>query len=385
MATGRLPDPNSAPVTAKGDLYTYSTVPAKLAVGSNGDTLLADSAATTGLRWSAQPAASNPVINGGMDIWQRGTSFSLAASTTAANGFLADRWQTATSTNQACTISRQSVGDTTNLPSIQYCLRYQRNSGQTGTGGLELTNGFETANSIPFAGKVVTLSFYARAGANYSPTSSLLAVYLITGTGTDQSIWGAGYTGTATPINSTATLTTTWQRFTFTGTVATTATQIGVDLRMNPTGTAGAADYYEVTGVQLDVGSVALPFRRSGNTLQGELAACQRYYWRSDSGVAFANFGMAMCASTTAAYATIDLPVTMRIAPTTIDVPSTITRLKLTDIGSNNFTISAIVSEYSTKDTLSLKVTSTGLTLQNIVVLTDAGGNNSFIGASAEL
>ena len=267
---------------------------------------------------ASSPSASNPVINGAFDIWQRGTSFSLAASTAAASGFLADRWQTTTGANQACTISRQSVSDTTNLPSIQYCLRYQRNSGQTGTGGLEMTNTFETANSIPFAGKTVTLSFYARAGANYSPTSSLLAVYLVTGTGTDQNIWGAGFTGSATPINSTATLTTTWQRFSFTGTVAATVTQMGVDLRMNPTGTASTNDYYEVTGVQIDVGTVALPFRRNSGTLQGELAACQRYYYLVVSNDSRGLIGGGQYNGSTTVDALVPFPTTMRAEPSLV-------------------------------------------------------------------
>jgi len=84
--------------------------------------------------WSAgYSAGKNKIINGDFGIWQRGTSFSLAASTGITSGFSADRWQTATGTNQACTLSRQLTNDTTNLPNIQYCLRYQRNSGQTGT------------------------------------------------------------------------------------------------------------------------------------------------------------------------------------------------------------------------------------------------------------
>jgi hypothetical protein len=34
-------------------------------------------------------------------------------------------------------------------------------------------------------------------------------------------------------------------------------------------GTAGAADYYEITGVQIDQGSVALPFRTYAATSKG--------------------------------------------------------------------------------------------------------------------
>ena len=136
MATGRIPDPNSAPITAKGDLYTYSTVPARLAVGNDGETLVADSAATTGLRYSATPSASNPVLNSAMQNWQRGTSVSLTASTP---GYTADRWYVVNGANQAMTVSRQATGDTTNLPFIQYAARVQRNSGQTGVGTISIS------------------------------------------------------------------------------------------------------------------------------------------------------------------------------------------------------------------------------------------------------
>ena len=45
----------SSPLTTKGDLYTFSTADARLAVGSNGTYLVADNTAATGLRWGSSP------------------------------------------------------------------------------------------------------------------------------------------------------------------------------------------------------------------------------------------------------------------------------------------------------------------------------------------
>jgi hypothetical protein len=47
-----------SPLTTKGDLYTFTTVNARLPVGTNGQFLSANSATATGLEWTAAPAAS---------------------------------------------------------------------------------------------------------------------------------------------------------------------------------------------------------------------------------------------------------------------------------------------------------------------------------------
>ena len=379
-------DAADSPLTTKGDLYTYSTDNTRLAVGANGTSLVADSSQTTGLGWQATPSASNPVINSAFQIWQRGTSIALAASTSAT--YVADRWCTFTGANEASVVSRQATGDTTNLPNIQYCLRYQKNAGQTGTGTKALVNSFETINSIPFAGKTVTVSFYARAGANFS--SSALIVSLITGTGTDQNRASVAYTGEAYAIqDSNKTLTTTWQRFTATGTIASNATEMALYFYDGPTGTAGANDYYELTGVQIDIGSVALPFRTTGTSYQQELALCQRYYYRNTPGAVSKLLANAQATATTSATAIGQFPVTMRIAPTALEQNGTANNYAV--LFGITTTVCSAVPAVSTQTTDSLyAVTLTvaaGLVLgQAGRALTDAtNGATAYLGWSAEL
>jgi hypothetical protein len=261
-------------------------------------------------------AAKNFVINGGMDLWQRGVS-GTANSFGAGAGYNADRWQNYSP--NALTVSRQATNDTTNLPNIQYCARVQRNSGQTSTSQVYHAQTFESSNSIPFAGKTVTISFYARAGANYSAASNGLIVEVGTGTGTDQSVFG--FSGRLTPIAFTSTLTTTWQRFTATGVVSSSATQVGLAIYYTPTGTAGANDWFEVTGVQLELGSVATPFARAGGSIGGELALCQRYYVRytQDGSVGTYFPDVTFGINSSLAISNFHFPVTMRIPPVTAD------------------------------------------------------------------
>jgi hypothetical protein len=163
-------------------------------------------------------------------------------------------------------------------------MRFQRNSGSTATTFGYLAYNVESVDWIPLAGRPVTFSFHARAGANFSPSSSVLNFRLATGTGTDQNLNNTGFTGQVN-TDSTATLTTSWQRYTTTITAPSSTTQFGVQFWSQFTGTAGANDWYEITGVQLESGTVATPFKRNAPSIAAELAACQRYYQRYQGGI----------------------------------------------------------------------------------------------------
>lgn len=270
----------------------------------------------------------NAIINGAMEIAQRGISVPVSSTT----AYTLDRWKTVVAGN--FTIAQVASGFT----SIRYALRFQRDSGQTNTTAQDLIQGIETANAIAFAGKSVTLSFYARAGANYSPVGAALSVALYQGTGTDQNP-AAAYTGQTAVISSSATLTTSWQRFTYTGSVPSTATELKPIFSMTGVGTAGAADYYEITGVQLEQGTAATSFKRSSGTIQGELAACQRYFHRCGGTVTneFLGFGGRAYNGTIVIMQT-QHPVTMRTTPAPAFTGTMTCNYKAASVTSTSFT-----------------------------------------------
>jgi hypothetical protein len=82
-------------------------------------------------------------------------------------------------------------------------------------------------------------------------------------------------------------------------------------------GTNGATFY--ITGVQLEVGSIATGFEYVDETSQ--LAMCQRYYYKQSGASNYGRFaaGFVGSGSTTTLYATVIFPVTMRAKPTSID------------------------------------------------------------------
>jgi hypothetical protein len=132
---------------------------------------------------------------------------------------------------------------------------------------------------------------------------------------------------------------------------------------------------FEIWGVQVESGSVATAFQTATGTIQGELAACQRYYYRFAATGTNQYFGSAYARSTTNAFALVKQPVTMRTAPS-LSFASGASYFNF-QIGSGDFTVTTLDgSYYATTDTALVRMTSSGMT-------TGQGGMALFQNASA--
>jgi len=74
---------SNPPLTTKGDLYGFSTVPARVAVGTNGQVLTADSTIATGVKWATAASASPTSGNSFVSTAQSTTSDTYTGLSTA--------------------------------------------------------------------------------------------------------------------------------------------------------------------------------------------------------------------------------------------------------------------------------------------------------------
>jgi hypothetical protein len=239
----------------------------------------------------------------------------------------------------------------------------------------------ESKNCIDLQSQSVTLSFWAKAGANFSAASSNITASIKTGTGTDQSATNFRnntWTGLATVVTSTFAITTSWVKYTITGTVSASATQIGVQFQFESTGTAGADDSLNVTGVQLEKGSTATSFdyRPYGTELQ----LCQRYFWNY-TGYGNGAWANGQNTSTTNARIFVKHPVPMRSSPTLSYTGSP----AVYNAGASQVSITAFSTNYGGTISLMMDVTvASGLVAGNATLATNANASD-VVSITAEL
>lgn len=212
----------------------------------------------------------NAIINGNFDVWQRGTSFSSPASGT----YTADRWYmffNGTGATRAITRELFTLGQTDVPGEPTYFLKWNETNAGTGATFKDLRQKIEGVRT--FAGQQVTVSFYAKASS--ATTTGVVGLIQNFGTG------GGGSSMVVTILTSPVSLTTSWQKFSFTATLPSIAGKtFGSDGNDNlefywrlPAATTFNID---IAQVQVEAGPVATPFER--RPIGTELLLCKRYY-----------------------------------------------------------------------------------------------------------
>jgi hypothetical protein len=257
-------------------------------------------------------AGKNKIINGDFAINQRNFT-----STTSNNVYGFDRFYneysagTSTYSAQTFTVGSAPVAgyESQNFARVV-------TTGQTGTCYCVFAQKIEDVRTL--AGQTITVSFWAKAGSGTPKISA----------GVTQIFGSGGSAGVLTLASSVPTLTTSWARYSFTINVPSISGKTigtGSSLAAYPIlsdnavlgSTVGAQNNtFDIWGVQVEAGSIATPFQTATGTIAGELAACQRYFYRLQNGGSLAPVGNGAMYSGTSGYPQHAFPTMMRTVPT---------------------------------------------------------------------
>jgi hypothetical protein len=316
--------------------------------------------------------SGNAIINGAFEINQRNFT---STTTNLAYGF--DRWQYAPS-GATGTYSAQSFSAGSSALVGHEALSFARLAITTGNDNARLNQRIESVRT--FAGQTATLSFYAK-GTNPATAGQLTAVL--------SQAFGSGGSAENLLPEQAFILTPDWKRYSFTfsvdsisGKTITTNDHLIVGIGQ---GSSLSTDAWtlDIWGVQLEAGAVATPFKRNAPSIQAELAACQRYYFRSGGDNTVQYFGTGAAESTTATRFAIIPPVTMRVAPTAIEFSN----LATYDVGAAIITAATnvTISTASRQVTAVNATVASGLTTQRPLFLIANSNTAGFLALSAEL
>jgi len=356
---------------------------------ANGDVLQAsdinDITGTINLAGGAQwAAAKNRIINGDFRFNQR--SFT-STTTDGAYGF--DRFKLVSSAGG--TMSAQTFTPGTAPVSGYEAINFCRivTTGQSGAGVYSMLEQ-DIEDVRTYAGQTITLSFWAKAASGTPKIAT--QIFQQFGAGGSPSATVETYVGQST-------LSTSWARYSVSiavpsisgKTIGTTANSSYLGIRFwvsagtssnAQTGSLGIqSNTFDMWGIQVEQGSTMTAFQTATGNIPGELAACQRYYWRDIAGNIYSAFGVGTMYSTTACFATFPLPVTMRVAPSLSY--STLEMLAGTGVGA----VSGVNSNRSTTKTGSqeLYAAAAFATIGHAAVIRASNSLNAYMEWSAEL
>ena len=361
-----------------------------------------------GLTYTSPLSHRNIIINGDMRVAQRATSASM--SNHGATYDVCDRWQY---NRHQLTATLAQVAETPAGRGFKYSLKWTSTSsvGTINAGNnlkwvyqIERQDierlGYGSAN-----GKTATLSFYAKGSlagkigiscrhdsrvfsTNVDMTANTWQLHTIvipvdTSTGFSTNDTASGFTlGICWGAGSNSTSGTTggsWINFHTAYTAGFTAGQQGAYLT-----TIGST--FQITGVQLEMGSVATPFehRSYGDSLMD----CYRYYVKLYTNTSDFSFGYGYKYAATAHAVSVPLPTRMRTTPT-----CTFDNLRIrggNTTGVNNSesvtSVGGMTFSHGNFQSFTVNTNASSATIGHTVVLTNAVSNNtSYINFDAEL
>jgi hypothetical protein len=387
----------------KPGVCTSSTLPASPFVGQVVYMTDVDqSAVWDGSEWvGLDPSRNrNVVINGAMQVAQRGTS---TASITTSGYYTADRFTLSASSLGTWTQSVEADAPTgSGLRKSLKMLCTTADAAPSAGDIMVLEQKLEGQNLQQFlkgtaSAKPFSLSFWIKGNVtgtyiaelfDATNTRSVSASYTISVSATweKKTITFPADTTGAFANDNTASLScifwlgagTNWTS----GTLATTwGATVSANRGVGQTNLAAAtSNYWQVTGIQVEAGAVATPFESEdyGTTL----AKCQRYYIRMTGEAAFSFMGSGIGYSSTLTVTSSVLPVKMRSVPTVVEFLS----LRVTNVLST-YAISAVILDGNFENSYQpvFDCTTTGLTAGNFYFVGSNATTNSYLAFGAEL
>ena len=283
----------------------------------------------------------NALYNGDMQIWQRGTTFANGGGGAVVN-YTADRWNSTRYISSENDVTREDA----NHLGFRYCLRSARGGGDTATTARFVSQVLEQEDTWKLRGKYVTFSFYLRVGSGFNGGKVFSSITYHSDSSREERFHYDQFQNGNNTRSRIAhrSLSADWKRYTHTTYIPEDVQQIGVAIASDENlPNAVSADYFEMTGCQLEVGRNATEFEH--RPYGEEFSLCQRYYQKKIIG-----YGRVAHFRTDAILVfAADLPVELRAAAGSITQNSGLNNWAYRDGVSP--TISALNSNSSASET----------------------------------
>jgi hypothetical protein len=323
---------------------------------------------------------TNALINGGFDVWQRGTSFTGA--TTPANSddtYLMDRWVLLSDGNDIVDVSQS----TDKPDGSGYSAKFDVQSSQE----FGIVQILESVDSLKLDNQAVSLSFAAKTDSSeittiraavlsWSSTADAVTSDVVATWGATPT-WATNWTAENTPGD--ITITDSWATYEIENISINTASMANVAVVIWTPGAESTNDTLYLSQIQLNKGAEALSFQ--ARPLVNELANCQRYCESVYANDADSAVGSGICNTTTVSSIYVPFRVSKRSTST---LTATAGDWNLRHAGATT-AVTAISLLASGRDSTRVRSdVASGLTAGNGAILVSSG-TNKFLLFDSEL